>query len=154
MKNIVRKILKESSTEKIIDILLKKNLDKWNYIEIYKLLESFGYSHFEIKDIYIKYLMGNKKDDVELVEELINSKYGLLDQGYDEDRDEWNFVDKNDNLILHIDTYSDAYIPYIIYDVMRNLDLEDWEETIKKYFSLNFGLIVRDVGTSVSLGGR
>ena len=153
MKLLIHKILLESQDDKVINTLNKKGFERWNYIGIHKLLNSYGYDSSEIKDIFKKYFTGGKNlDDVEMVEELVRTLYGPLDYYYDEDNDEWNFEDKDDNLIFNVSTYNDAGIPYAMYDIMNYLDIEDFVETMKKYFQLNFGIVVRDVDTSVSLG--
>lgn len=53
MKNLIKRILKESIDNGIVDVLIK--LDLPNYHKIYDFLLEIGYDDNEIKEIYFEY---------------------------------------------------------------------------------------------------
>jgi hypothetical protein len=53
MKKLIKKILKESVDDRIIDVLIKLKLTHYN--EIYNFLHETGYDRNEIKEIYSSY---------------------------------------------------------------------------------------------------
>jgi hypothetical protein len=66
MKNIIRKILKESSTEKIIDILKNEGLKIYDYHGILYFLKKLGFDENESEEIFKKYsgIVGKPKIDI------------------------------------------------------------------------------------------
>ena len=83
MKHLIKKILKESSTEKIINLLNKKFTSK-DFVDVRPYLEDLGYSLDEIKEILPLWFESNGLEfNVEnLLKMLINLDDLYLDWGF------------------------------------------------------------------------
>lgn len=94
MNRLIKKILKEEEDEKIINILKSKGIHKFDYLDVYATLSSFGYESDEIGRIYKKYsgIVGEPEiyvddDSVEYVINLENGEILSISGHMDSDHD-------------------------------------------------------------------
>lgn len=171
MRYRIKQILKEELSKREIDSLLSliksRDIKKYNFYGVNRLLNEYGYSLTEIREIYLIYLNDSyyPVDDLTTLENYIESLYGSIDSNFDEVDGTENFTTSEDVTVFYLEIYRDRYgsggytsmvIPRYFLDNLESIflekDREDIYNTLKEYFRNNFGVLPDQITTSVSVG--
>ena len=146
MKKLIKKILKESVDNRIIDVLVKLKLTHYN--EIYDFLRGAGYDRNEIKEIYSIYF--ESISGVELTPyNWMDYHYSpdqleVIETDYRVDNDASIYYKKNGITIMQ----DDLSIDFFWFDFMKiwspledifDLDYDGVHKVLRKWLTKNIG---------------
>lgn len=146
MEKLIKKILKESVDNRIVDVLIKLKLTHYN--EIYDFLREAGYERNEIKEIYSSYfesISGLELTPSNWMDYYFNpDQLEVIETDYRGDIDDSMYYKKNGITIMQ-DELSISFFWFDFINIWSpledifDLDYDGVHKVLKKWLSKNMG---------------